>query len=166
MTLDSFVSEIAQYYLFQYYQVEAAGWGLLIIAITVLILLLLTLKRKRKAKDVNILIYHNRQQDLRQKTSEQWEKAKTHIEKLLYEITEHVQTSESLKLKPDELPDNNERHYYDITKYRHTNKMIRERAAKARQVKKPGTPLDIQELQAVATLAKQLRARSQQRVRS
>jgi len=165
MTLESFIGEIAQYDSFLFNKSGVAGWGLLIVAVTVLILLLWIAKRKRKAKDVSILIYHNRQQELLRKNSNQWEKGKNRIEKLLYEITEHAQPGECLNPQPD-LSNNNKRRYCDIPIYGRTNQMLRERNAKVSKSKDSSTPLDVQELQAVATLAKHLRARSRHSVRT
>ncbi len=166
MTLDIFINQIARYFSFLYYQVGTAGLGLFIVAIAMLILLLLILKRKRKTKGMNILICHNKQQNLQQKTSEQWEKARTHIEKLLYEITEQGVTNESLSRQPAELLADNEQHYCEIVKQKRVDKMRRDRAVESRRLKRSSSLLDVHELQAVATLAKQLRARGRHRVRS
>jgi hypothetical protein len=166
MTLDIFAGEIAQYYSFLQCQVGTAGWGLFILVITMMILLPLIVKRKIKAKDANLLIYHNRQKNLQQKTSQQWENAKTHIEKLLYEITEHQPINESMKCQPVELLADNEQNYYEIAKPAQVDKMLKDRTVKSTRSKRACPPLDIHELQAVASLAKQLQARSRYRVRT
>ncbi len=164
MTLDIFVNQIVRYFSFLYHQVGFVGGGLFIAAVTTLILLLLILKR-RKAKGMNVLIFHNKQQH-QEKTSQQWEKAKTHIEKLLYEITEQGAANESPCRLPAELLVDKGRHYSKILGQRRTDEMLIDRTEKSNRLKRAGSLLDVQELQDVATLAKQLRARSRHRVRS
>ena len=164
MTLDSMIGASARSNSFLLYQLGTAGWGLLVVASIVLITLLLIIRRKRKLKRVSVLIYQNRQQQLRQKTNKQWENAKTHIEKLLYEMTEHGQNHDSLKSLPQEVLVKNERHNYKMTEQENAGMIMRAGTVRSRQLRKTNSPLDVQELQAVATLAKRLSSRSRQRV--
>lgn len=137
-----------------------------IAAFVMLILLLFILKRKRKTKDMNLLIYHNRRRNLQQETSQQWEKAKTHIERLLYEITEQQVIDESLNQKPAELSVDNRQCYSELVRQKHLHKMPVERAVESSRAKRSDSMLDVHELQAVADLAKRLQARNRHRVRS
>lgn len=166
MTLQSILSESAQYFSFLYYHIGTARWGLLIMALIVLIILLSMFIRKSRMKHVSVLIYQNRQQELRQKTTEQWEKGKMHIKELLYEMTEHAQTHESLDLQSQYLPVQSKRDHHKITQYTHAGTIIKRRPVSPRQLRKSNTPLDVQELQDVATLAKRLSSRSRQHVSS
>lgn len=161
MALNSIISESSRYYPFLSYQFGAVGWGLLIITFIVLTLFLIV-KRKRKTKHVSVLIYQNRQQ-MRQGTTEQWEKAKTHIEKLLYEMTENSQTHEPLNPHPLELFANN-KHCFENSKNGKSRTVAGQNPVDTDQLIKSKTPLDVQELHDVATLAKRLRSRNRQKV--
>ena len=165
MALVHLIGEIVQYDSLLTGKDAVAKWGLLIIAITVPVLLFFILKRKRKTKAVSILICHNRQKDTIQKNSGKWEKGKSRIKKLLYEMTDHMQPGEYLNLRSDST-NNNRRCYFDIPVYGRTNKILRERNMKVNRPHDSGTPLDVQELKSVSTLAKQLRARSHHSIRT
>ncbi len=141
-----------------------AKWGLLIIAVIIPTMLFFLFKHRRKAKEMSILIRHNRDRNNIQKNSGKWEKGKRRIEKLLYEMTDHMQPAEFLNPRSG-LTNNNGRHYYDIPVYGRTNKTLRERNMKINRPDESGTPLDVQELKAVSTLAKQLQARSHHSVK-
>ncbi len=164
MALDIFASAFAQIYSFLFNHVIVAGWGLLITALMVLILLPLLLKRKRKTKNTNLLIYHNRQQNTQQRPSEQWEKAKTHIEKLLYEITEHQPINESPGHRPVELLTDAGQYFFGINKQRHIGRVSINKIVKPERLKRSCPPLDVHELQSVATLAKRLQSRNRHRL--
>jgi len=164
MALAHLIGEIASYDSLLFNRAAAAEWGLLAIAIATPILLFFILKRRKRAKKVSILIYHNRQKNMQQKKSNNWEKGKRRIEKLLYEMTDHIQPAEFIHPRSG-LTNANKPNYYDIPIYGRTNKILRERNLKVNRPKDSGTPLDVQELMAVSTLAKQLRARSQHSIR-
>ena len=165
MALAHLIGEIVQYDSLLTGKAAVAKWVLLIIAITVPVLLFFILKRKRKTKAVSILICHKRQKDTIQKNSGKWEKGKSRIKKLLYEMTDHMQPGEYLNLRSDST-NNNRRCYFDIPVYGRTNKILRERNMKVNRPHDSGTPLDVQELKSVSTLAKQLRARSHHSIRT
>jgi hypothetical protein len=164
MALAHFIGEIAFYDSLLFNRTAVAEWGLLTIAIATLTVLFFILKRRKWAKEVSVLIHHNRQKDMLQKKSKNWEKGKKRIEKLLYEMTDHIQPGEFLNPQSG-LTNTNKRNYYDIPVYGRTNKILRERNLKVNRPKDSGTPLDVQELMTVSTLAKQLRARSQHNIR-
>ena len=163
MALDMSASVIAQNYSFLLDHIVVAGWGLLIIAMTVLILPALIMKRKRKTKNTNLLIYHNRQENLQQESPEQWEKAKTHIEKLLYEITEHQPINENPSCRPVELLTETGQYLFEINKRKHADRVSINKNVKP-ELKRSCPPLDVRELQSVATLAKRLQSRNRHRI--
>ena len=164
MALVHLIGETASYDSLLFNKTAAAGWGLLAIAIVTPILLFFILRRRKWAKEVRVLIHHHRQKDMQQKKSKNWEKGKKRIEKLLYEMTEHIPPGELVNSRPG-LTNAGKRNYYEIPIYGRTNKILRERNLKVNERKNSGTPLDVQELMAVSTLAKQLQARSQHSIR-
>jgi hypothetical protein len=164
MALAHLIGEIASYDSLLFNRTTVAGWGLLAIAIATPILLFFILKRRKWAKEVSILIHHNRQKDILQKRSNNWEKGKRRIEKLLYEMTDHIQPAEFIHPRSG-LTNANKRNYYEIPIYGRTNKILKERNLKVNRPKNSGNPLDVQELMAVSTLAKRLRERSQHSIR-
>jgi hypothetical protein len=163
MALAHLIGEIAFWDSLLFNRTTVAGLGLLIITITTPILLFYILKRRKWPKEVNILIHHNRQKDMPAKKSNNWEKGKRRIEKLLYEMTEHIQPGELFNPRPG-LTNTNKRNYYDVPVYGRTNNILRERNLRANRPKDSATPLDVKELMAVSSLAKQLRARSQNNI--
>jgi hypothetical protein len=137
--------------------------GIITLIIIIPILLLFIIKRKKKATKLNILIYHNKLKEL-QKNSNNWQKGKNRIEKLLYEMTEKVQPVECPN-PVTEVPNNkNNMRDYDIPVYGRHHKILIERNAKLKRRNDLNTPLDIQELRDVATLAKRLRSRTRHSV--
>lgn len=167
MALEIPVSALAQNHSLMFInQIAVAGWGLLVIAVMAFILPTLIIKRKRKIKNANLLIYHNRQQEPQQQPPEQWKKAKTRIEKLLYEITEHQPINEPLRSRPIESLNETGQYIFDnINKRNHTNRVSINKIAKP-GLKSSRPPLDVNELQSVATLAKRLQSRNRHRVTS
>ena len=165
MALAHLIGEIVRYNSFFPGKAAVVKWGLLIITITVPALLFFIVKRKRKAKETTVLLCNNRRRDTVQKNASQWEKGKKRIEKLLYEITDRMHPDEYMKSQSD-LTDNKRRHYYDVPVYGHTNRILRERNMTINSRNESGTPLDIRELEAVSTLAKQLQARSHHNIRT
>ena len=96
MALDMSASVIAQNYSFLLDHIVVAGWGLLIIAMTVLILPALIMKRKRKTKNTNLLIYHNRQENLQQESRSSGKKQK-HISRNFFMKSQSI--SQSMKIR-------------------------------------------------------------------
>lgn len=164
MALVHLIGEIAFYDSLLFSRIVVAEWGLLTITVITLILLFFIFKRGKRAKQVSVHIYHNKQKDMLKKTSSNWEKGKRRIEKLLYEMAEHIQPGEFLNPHSG-LTNTDRRNYYDAPVYGRSNKILRERNLKLNRPKDSGTPLDVKELMAVSTLAKQLRARNQNNVR-
>lgn len=145
-------------------QIVVAGWGLLIIAVMAFILPALIIKRKRKIKNANLLIYHHRQQDTQQTPPAQWDKAKTRIEKLLYEMTEHQPINEPVISRPIESLNETGQYIFDNINIRNHAKRVSINKIAKPGLKRTCPPLDVKELQSVATLAKRLHSRARQRV--
>jgi hypothetical protein len=165
MALEIPVSALAQNHSLMFInQIAVAGWGLLIIAVMVLILPALIIKRKRKIKNANLLIYHNRQQEPQQQPPEQWKKAKTRIEKLLYEITEHQPINEPVRSRPIESLNETGQYIFDNIKKQNRTKSISINKIAKSGLKSSRPPLDVKELQNVATLAKRLHSRHRHRI--
>jgi len=160
MDLKSLAGEIDQ--LESLFSNTALAVSGIIILITVTILLLFIFKRKKNTKELNILIYHNKLKELQQ-NSTNWQKGKNHIEKLLYEMTENVQPDECMDPKID-VPNDSKPPYHHIPIYGLHHKLLRERSEKVKRHNDLNTPLDIQELRDVATLAKRLRSRARHSV--
>ena len=165
MALAHLIGEIVQQDSFSLNKVVVARWALLITAVILPILLLFIVRRKKRGKKVRMLIYSKKQKDILQTNSDNRERGKKRIEKLLYEITELLQPGEYLNYRANSSNDG-ERHHYEIPIYGRTNKILKDRDMKVSKHNDLGTPLDVQELKAVSTLAKQLRARSQHSIRT
>lgn len=136
--------------------------GIIILVITVPILLLFIIKRKKRANESSILIYHNKLKELQQ-NCDNWQKGKNRIEKILYEITENVLPVDH----PDpitEVPNNSGTLNYEIPVYGYHHKILKEHNTQVKRHNNISTPLDIQELKDVASLAKRLRARARHSV--
>lgn len=164
MALVHLIGEFFQYDSLFSSKAAIAKWGLLTITITVPALLFLIVKRRKK-RNTSALLFHNRLGNTIQKNSGKWEKGKKRIEKLLYEITDHMHPDEYLVSKSD-LANNKRRQYYDIPVYGRTNRILRERNKNINRNNVSETPLDVRELKTVSTLAKQLRARSHHSIRT
>jgi hypothetical protein len=156
MALEYIIREIASYdsLLFNRATVECA-----LLAIVIVTLTFFVLQRGKRAKEVSLLIHHNKQKEMLNNKSKNWEKGKKRIEKLLYEMTDHIQPGEFINPRSG-LTDTNKRNYHDTPIYGRTNKMLRDRNLRLNRPKDTATPLDIQELMAVSTLAKRLQARN------
>lgn len=132
-----------------------------VLFLTTILVLIVVLKQRRKSKLQSLLIYHNQKPKTEIQSSEQWEKAKAHIEKLLYEITEHRQIPDSLEeqsIKSDEQLN------YEVIGHAQ-NELIPERQNEHENPSEHSSqPLNVHELRAVATLAKQLQTRNQPRI--
>ena len=133
----------------------------MVLFLTAILVLIVVLKQKRKSKLQSLLIYHNQKPTAEIQTTKQWEKAKAHIEKLLYEITEHRQLSD---LHEEQSINTDEQFNYEVIGHAQ-NELIPERQNEhENSIGHLNQPLNIQELRAVATLAKQLQTRNQPRI--
>ena len=160
MALNSLTNECVQSIVFPYFLgwiTEGIGTILFVSAIIVFIVIL---KQKRKSELRNLLIYHNRKPKPEIQTTKQWQKAKDHIEKLLYEITENRQVSDFLK---DQSKNSDEQFDYEVIG-RKPNELMPERQTEhENSTKQSNQPLNVHELRAVALLAKQLQTNNQSR---
>jgi hypothetical protein len=163
MTLAYIVGEISSYEPILFNR-SAAEYGLIVIATAALILLFFTLIRRKRGTEVSVLIHHNKQKEMLHSRPTNWEKGKKRIEKLLYEMTDHLPLGEFINTRSSHT-NNNKRDYHDIPVFGRTNKMLRERNSKINTPKDSATPLDVKELMAVSTLAKRLRARTHHSIR-
>jgi hypothetical protein len=163
MALVHLIGEFFQYDSLISGNTAVAKWGLLAITITLPALLFLITKR-RKNRGTSALLFHNRPGNTIQKNSGKWDIGKKRIEKLLYEMTDHMHSDEYLNPRSGLI--NNKRHSYDIPVYGRTNRILRERNTKINRPNASGTPLDVQELKTVSTLAKQLQTRSHNSIRT
>lgn len=133
----------------------------LVLFVTAILVLIVIIRQKRRSKLQSLLIYHNQKPKAESKNPEQWGKAKAHIEKLLYEITENRQISDFLEgqsINSDTKLD------YEVIGHKQ-NELIPERQNEHEDsCGHSNQPLNVQELRAVATLAKQLQTRNQPRI--
>ena len=164
MTLESTLSEGVGNFSLLSYHIGIAGWGSLILVLLLSISLLSILKRRGRMKNAGILIYQHRQYELRQNSTQQWERGKRHIRELLYEITEQDQILESPKLQPLERSIPDIRLNDIINKSENAAAVPGNSSAWVRRSQQSNTPLDIEELQAVAIMARRLSSRSRQHV--
>ena len=166
MTLESTLSEGVGSFSLLSYSIGIAGWGSLILVLLLSISLLSILKRRGRMKNAGILIYQHRQYELRQNSTQQWERGKRHIRQLLYEITEQEQILESQQSQPAEFSIPDMRLNNIINKRENAAADPAKSSAWPGQSRQSNTPLDIEELQAVAIMARRLSSRSRQHVSS
>jgi hypothetical protein len=166
MTLESILSENAGSFSFLSHPLGLVGWGLLMIVLILLISLFFIFKQRIRARHVSLLIYHNRQQELRQKTTKQWETGMKHIQELLDEMSEHGRLFESLEPQPQVGLVQNILFDNVLTNAENAGTTLKQNAAGTKQSQKSNLPLDVHELQDVANLAKRLSSRSRQHVHS
>ena len=162
MTLES----ILRSYSFLFSPPGFVGWGLLMIVLVLSISLFFILKQRIRARHVSLLIYQNRQQELRQQTTQQWETGKKHIREILDEMSEHGRLFESPEPQSQDGLTKSIR-FDDVPTNTGNNRTVRRRyIATTRPLQKSNLPLDVRELQDIANLAKRLSSRSRQHVNS
>ena len=161
MALNHLTNEFVLSIVFPY----SLGWiteGIwLVLFVAAILVLFLILSQKRKSKLQSLLICYNKKPKVEIQTTEQWEKAKAHIEKLLYEITENRQISDFLE---EQSIRSDEQFNSEVIGHKQ-NELIPERQDEhENSVGHANQPLNVHELRAVATLAKQLQTRNQPRI--
>jgi hypothetical protein len=166
MTLESILGESAGSFSFLSSPIGFAASGLLLIVLILLISLFLILKQRIRAQHVSVLIYQNRQQELRQKSTKQWETGMKHIRELLDEMSEHGQLFESPEPQTQDGLVQSIRFDDVLADTENAGTARRQNAVKIRQSQKSNSPLDVRELQDIANLAKRLSSRSRQHVNS
>lgn len=166
MTLESILSESTGSFSFLSHPLGLVGWGLLVLALVLSISLFFILKQRIRARHVSLLIYQNRQHELRQKTTEQWKTGMKHIRELLDEMSEHGRLFESLEPQPQTELAQSIRFDNVLTGVENPGPARRQNAAGTNQSQKSNLPLDVHELRDVANLAKRLSSRSRQHINS
>lgn len=161
MALNHLINESVQRIIFPCF----LGWiteGIwLVLFATAILVLIFILRRKRKSKLRSVLIYHNQKPKAQTQTTEQWEKAKAHIEKLLYEITEHRQISEFIERQS---VNSDEKFNYEVIGHKENEQTPEIQNEHEYPRGHSNQPLNVHELRVVATLAKQLQTRNQPRI--
>jgi len=158
MALNNLTSEFVKSLLSSYFQGSTEEGVLLIIFLTTIFFLIVVIKHKRKSKSQSVLICHNKRLKTETQTTEQWEKAKAHIEELLYKMTEQWQRSDFLE---QQLSNSSEQLNCEVIKHRQDECISREEGRQEESSRKSSQPLNVHELKAVATLAKRLHTRNQ-----
>jgi hypothetical protein len=158
MVLSNLTSVFIESLLSSYFQGSTTEGILLIIFLTAIFFLIVIVKHKRKSKSQSVLICHNKKLTAETQTTEQWEKAKVHIEKLLYKMTEQRQSSDFLE---QQLSNSDEHLNCEVIKHRQAECISTEGCKQEESSRQSSQPLNVHELKAVATLAKRLHTRNQ-----
>ena len=133
----------------------------MVLFLTAILVLIVVLKQKRKSKLQSLLIYHNQKPKTEIQTTKQWEKGKAHIEELLYEITENRQITdfpERQSINTDEQCN------FEVIGHKQNELILENQNEHENSIGHLNQPLNVRELRAVSTLAKQLQTRNQPRI--
>ena len=161
MDVNNLINEFVQNIVFPYF----LGWiteGICLVSFVIAIfVLIIIMRQKRKSQLQSPLIYYNQKPKAEIQTTEQWEKAKVHIEKLLYEITENRQISDFLE---GQSKNSDQQVNYEIIGHKQNELISENQNEQENSQENSNQPLNVHELRVVATLAKQLQTRNQPRI--